>query len=624
MRLQLKLVALSMMALSAGRSVQAQDSLKTTRLDEYVVIGTRVETPVEKSGKMIYRISSEDMLKSGSRNVADVLNRVPGIQMDGNFGAPGSNLDYFVRGASSKRTLILIDGVPFNDPSGIDLTFDLRLIDINQIESIEVLRGGLSSLYGSGAAAAVINIKMKKAGKGKLNASAGIDYGSFNTLSNYWNVNGRINKFSYQGSIGLKSSDGFSAAKDPGVGGFDKDGLSSENANVQFGYQLSKKLILELHTSYDHFENQFDAFSFTDDKTSGSDYLQKRVGMKTTYSTAKSSLSGSYFINYLDRRFNYGGFPDNYDGVNEQGNVQMSQTFSEIFTLIGGLDYQRLAYEQPFQQESSFTIKAPYLSWMMQTGHWNVQLGGRVNHHSDYGYNWVYNINPSYSFDLGPNTLKVLANYSTSYITPSLYQLNGPYGNSSLNPEESENGDVGMSFSNGKGLEINTAYFQRIDTRPIAFESFFDVDFNFLGGEYYNADGQSRVEGVEMDFRYSMDKWSFNGNYTWLNNIWGSLRQRIPRLKAGFGLSYEYAKGSNISSNYSWTGTRLQNDPQTFELVSTKSFGLVNLAINQKLGKLTAYGTINNLMNTEFEAILGYSTIGRNYTVGMRMDLIGK
>lgn len=621
MRQQLKLVALSLVALSAGRPVQAQDSLKTKRLDEVVVTGARVETPVEKSGKMIYRISAKDLERSGARTVADALYRVPGVQMDGNFGAPGTNIDYFVRGASSKRTLILIDGVPYNDPSGIDQTYDLRLLDLAQVESIEVLRGGLSSLYGTGAAAAVINIQTKKAASEELRASVGMDYGSFNTLNTYWSADGQLGNVSYLVSSGYRTSEGFSSAKDPGIGGYDADGMKSENARAQIGYQISSKLKTEIYTAYDHFENEFDALSFTDDRTSGSEYFQKRIGTKTSYTTDKTAIAASYFGNFLERRFNYGGFEDNYLGQNDQGNIQINQQWGNAMTIIGGLDYQKMAYEQPFQPLTSFEMTAPYLSWMVETGGWNVQIGGRLNSHSAFGNQLVYNVNPSYAFDFGDKTLKVLANYSTSFITPSLYQLNGPYGNGDLSPEESENADVGVGFLSGNGWEMNAVYFQRIDSRFIDFEAFYDEEFNFIGGQYYNTDGHLRVEGVEVDFRYVQDKWQVNGSYAWLNDVWGSLRLRVPRLKTSVGGSYQYVPNGNVSLNYTWTGKRNQLDPETFQTVATASFGLVDLAVNHRFGKLICFGSVNNLLDEAYDAILGYTTIGRNYTVGFRMNL---
>jgi vitamin B12 transporter len=65
--------------------------------------------------------------------------------------------------------------------------------------------------------------------------------------------------------------------------------------------------------------------------------------------------------------------------------------------------------------------------------------------HSVYNSNFVFNVNPSYFFSEIP--LKLLASYSTAYITPSLYQLYSPYGNLNLTPEESATVEAGFEFS---------------------------------------------------------------------------------------------------------------------------------------------------------------------------------
>ena len=74
-----------------------------------------------------------------------------------------------IRGSNNYQVLILVDGVRVSDPSRIDNDFDFNFLSLDQIDSIEILKGGASTLYGSAAAAAVINITTKKVeGKGQL------------------------------------------------------------------------------------------------------------------------------------------------------------------------------------------------------------------------------------------------------------------------------------------------------------------------------------------------------------------------------------------------------------------------------------------------------------------------
>jgi len=121
--------------IAASNLAYAQDTLKTQTLQETVVIGTRFSVSPERSGKVTFRIKSDQLQTRFS--VADALNDVPGIQMDGNFGTPGTNLSYFVRGGRNKQTLLMLDGVPMNDPSGIDPFYDLRFVSASQVGQVE-------------------------------------------------------------------------------------------------------------------------------------------------------------------------------------------------------------------------------------------------------------------------------------------------------------------------------------------------------------------------------------------------------------------------------------------------------------------------------------------------------
>ena len=197
------LVAFVCLSLSA----KAQDSLKTVQLEDVVVTGNKVETTIEKSGKTIYKLDRKQIEANRGKDITDLLNEIPGVQIDGNFATPGTDIGYRIRGAQSEQTLILIDGIPYNDPTGTQQTFDLRLLNLDQVESIEVLKGGLSSLYGTGAAAGVINITMKKAAQETIKTTLNTEYGSFNTFTSNANVSGRIDKFNYMLSGSYRSSE---------------------------------------------------------------------------------------------------------------------------------------------------------------------------------------------------------------------------------------------------------------------------------------------------------------------------------------------------------------------------------------------------------------------------------
>ena len=146
-----------------GTCAMAQQD--TISLKEVVISDTKFEQSKEKSGKIIEKITAEDLARNIGQSVATILSQAVGLEVNGNQSANGKNLSYFIRGGRNRQVLIVIDGIPMTDASGINLEYDLRLLPAEQVESIEIMKGAASTLYGTGAASGVINITLKKAAK---------------------------------------------------------------------------------------------------------------------------------------------------------------------------------------------------------------------------------------------------------------------------------------------------------------------------------------------------------------------------------------------------------------------------------------------------------------------------
>ena len=114
---------------------------QVNELEEVVLSDSKFALKREKSGKVITKITSEELEKSQGQTLAQVLNRVAGVRINGSQSAAGTDLGVYVRGGRNRQVLIRIDGLTVNDPSSSANDFDLRLIALNQIESIEILKG---------------------------------------------------------------------------------------------------------------------------------------------------------------------------------------------------------------------------------------------------------------------------------------------------------------------------------------------------------------------------------------------------------------------------------------------------------------------------------------------------
>ncbi|WP_186756643.1 TonB-dependent receptor plug domain-containing protein [Echinicola salinicaeni] len=602
-------------------------SQDTTELEEVVVTGTKFEIPVEKSGKSIYKLDQEAIEQNAGKTVADLLNEVPGIQIEGNFGSPGTNINYFVRGASSKNTLILIDGVPINDPSGIASTYDLRLLSLDQVASIEVLKGGLSTLYGTGASAAVISIKLKSGQEDKsLAGSVDINGGSFGTYRGGLNLNGKSNKFNYMLSGSTYLSDGFSSAsEEQSPTPFGKDGMKRQNALLKLGYAISDRFRVDFVSAFDDMEADYDDNTFTDADNQQISQ-QFRFGLSPSYTYSKGSIKLKSIYNINEREF-ISSFPSEYKGRNLQLDLTQEHQILNGLKGLWGVNLQQLSYEQPGEldfDENKFTLVDPYASLFYESNAgFNIHGGIRLNTHSEYDSKLVYNLNPSYLTAISDKvSMKILASVSSSYVTPTLYQLNSPlYGNEGLQPEESINYEQGVSFYIGQDFTINLVHFTRDESDPIDFVSIYDDEGNYVRGEYQNTTNERRVEGFEADFSWKVNQFfELNGNYAHVSTDKPETFYRIPKNKWGMTFMAKPTDNTVVSLKYNFTSKRTIYDWGYGGELELDSYGLIDLYAQQSVlnKKLKLYAGINNLLDEEFTAIYGYTTRGRNFNIGAK------
>lgn len=616
-----KKILLTLFASGVTWLVSGQDSLKTVVLNEVVTVGTRFELPVEKSGKTIYKLTAEDLEKNAGKSLADVLNEVPGIQVDGNFGAPGTNVSYFVRGARNKSTLILIDGVPLNDPSAINAEYDLRYIPLSQIESVEVLKGGLSTLYGTGAAAAVINIHLKTAAHDPFKVSADLNVASYNTFSQALQVSGTQDKFSYMVMGNNISSTGFSAAKKESAGtNFDNDGFERRNVLAKVGYKVSKRATIGFSTAYEKFKADYDAFEFTD-AANAQDYHQFRFGLNSGLTYGKGEIESKVVYNVNNRTFE-GSFPSEYQGRNLQAEVTQRHFFSNTIQGLFGVNYQYMAFDQKEAislDSAHINMVDPYASLLVDLPvGLSLHAGVRLNTHSLYGSKLVYNVNPSFLLNKDGNlNYKILASISTSYITPSLYQLYSFYGNKNLSPEEALNYEIGMALYNKKKFTFNFTWFRREETNPI----------DFVSLRYENLVSERTVYGVEASVNYTINSWVTTAlNYAHNDTDVPASFYRIPKDKAGATVTLQPLPEALVSITYTFTGDRTtsyyNSNTNMVEKILLDQYQLIDLFASYKFlkNKFTVYGAINNILDEQFIAIYGYTTRGRNFSLGMRVD----
>lgn len=598
------------------------DSTKVQQLDEVVITDSRFELKRENSGKTVIKISRNEIENNQGRTISELINSKSGIEINGSRSAEGNNLGYYVRGGNNRQVLILIDGIQVNDPSLVSNDFDLRLFDLNTVESIEIIKGAASTLYGNGAATAVINITTKKASSNSIAGSFSSVIGTnqpkndlnYNVASftNNVSVNGSVDKFNYVVSFGNKFVDGLSAAKSETP---EKDSFSRYNTNVSLGYKASDKLEITGFASYDKFKTAIDGFpppifDFADtDDAYISEQTRFGIAPKFNYN------NGSFQVNAAFSKINRETI-SSFSTTNEAQSFVLDAfnkyIINDKFYTIIGINYGE--YESLFNTDESFTNTDPYLNvvYVSDFG-FNLNAGGRLNNHSTYGSHLVYSLNPSYNIKLKEGYTKLFGSYATSFIAPNLSQLFGFFGpNPDLQPEENTTTEAGLEFNTKNGLRVNGVYFNRKEENTIIYTT-----------NYENATTEATVHGFEFEAELKIIKnLNISTNYTF-TELKGGLRLRLPKHKVNTSLGYQWNEKNYASLNYQFVGSRTDLDFSTFENIELKAFSLVDFYFSQKLinTKLKLFISIANIFNEDYFEILGYTTKGRNINLGLNINL---
>ncbi|WCO00608.1 TonB-dependent receptor plug domain-containing protein [Psychroserpens ponticola] len=625
-----------------GIAQQQTDSLTIEQLDEVVVTDSKFKLKRENSGKVITKITQEDLKRLQGKSIAEIINNTAGIEINGTRSNAGQNLNYFVRGGRNRQVLILIDGIAVTDASQIANDYDLRLLNADQVESIEILKGASSTLYGTGAASAVINIRLKDASKDafalNLRSTLGTnqsqddnDYGIEN-VSNSVSINGTIDKFSYLASFGHQFTDGLSAVSV----GEDADVFNTHNGFLKLGYQFSDHFKVNTYASFDTFKAEFDdGFGLVDaDNLSITD--QYRIGVSPEFNYKKGSITLNAAYNNIERDIQ-SGFPTQFSAESFVGDIYNRYNFSDTFYTVLGVNAQQNDIESfsipfggtDFEQainpdDATFTIVDPYANMVYVSDFGlNVNAGLRLNNHSEYGNHLVYSLNPSFKKDLSFGYIKGLASYSTSFIAPSLYQLFEPtYGNVDLKPEENRTIEVGTELNIKDKATISVVYFNRFEEQFVDF-----VDLGNFVYQYANSDEDFTASGFELVADVALMKnlkFLVNGTYT---KVEEDLNLRIPEIKVNAAINYQLNDKAFMSLSYQYNDSRDDSfyNNVTFmnETVNLKSYSLVDFYISHKVidNCMTIFANVNNILNEDYEELLGYTTKGRNVNVGFNLSL---
>ncbi len=625
-----------LLAVSAGlatnlfaNNLKAQEN-PVHSLDDVVITAARTPKKQSETGKVVRVITAEKLAQSQGRSLSQVLNEVAGITIGGSGNNPGDIKTVYMRGANAGNTLILIDNIAVNDASGISGEFNFASIPIDQIERIEILKGGNSTLYGSDAVAGVINIITKK-GIGKLNTSFLATAGSYKNFKQALSLNGQIERTSVAINFSNQDADNFSTSKSANEEfEFESDPSHQKGLNVNIGQQITDHFVLRSLIQTGTASAQLDYGAFTD--ATGYDYQKNTLlaAVSGTYDPGKMRIDFNISENKVKNLFN-----DNNSITNNKGDILTAEAnitypVGSFLNVISGFNLKHSSTEQINPYSSALyadnNINSIFTSAFLKTNSgFNFELGGRYNKHSVYGDNFTYTINPSYVID---SRYKIYFNLSSAYKIPSLYQLFSEYGNLALRPENSKSYEAGFDLDLiPSKLNINLNSFVREIENVI--------DFGQLqSGKYaYINQNQQKDKGFEFEvgFKpasvinltayYAYVEGNQINDANTVNNLF-----RIPKNSVGATADLILSKAFDLNFSYKFSGSRTDRyfDNDTFELKQSdlSSYHLLNTHLQFKpSAKLILFTEVQNILNQDYVEFAGYNTMGINFNSGLRLTL---
>jgi vitamin B12 transporter len=582
---------------------------------QVVVTATRVEQSLSTVGSSVSVVDHAQLVERQCATVADALREVPGLDVV-QLGGAGGTVSIFIRGASSEQTLVLVDGVPLNDPSGLGRGADLSQMPAQNIERIEVLRGPQSPLYGADAMGGVINVITKK-GAGPVGGEVSAEAGSFNTFNEKAAVRGGTSNYNYSVGISRQDSEGFSSAAEKN-GNPEKDGYRRTELSSKLGWTPADEFEANMILRWNQADYDYDDFANgrpVDGDNQGAYELLSLYGEgkgKLLDGQWRPRVGGSWVSQSREDTSSLGD--SSFDSLLQKLEWQNDLFLGEANIVTAGIEAQQESAESTYESDGyvdQFARKtarhqSAYAQDILTTGPLTTTAGGRIDSYDSFGTEPTWRLAPSY--DVAATDTRFKGSYGTGFKAPSLFQLYSSYGSPDLNPESSKGWDAGVEqkLAGGKVL-VGVTYFEN------QFEDL--IDYDFVTMKYGNV-SQAETRGVEtfVTAKPARDL-SMRAAYTYTdteNKLTGEQLLRRPRNKASLDTTYDVTAKLKGTVSVSYVGERMDEDFATYMAATLDGYILVNLYASYDVRRnMTLFGRVENLFDEEYEPAIGYGSPGR-------------
>jgi vitamin B12 transporter len=600
---------------------------QTQTLPETVVTATRVAQPVTDVIADVSIISRETLDQAGQTSLREILAQQPGVQFTSN-GSYRSSTGFFLRGASSSQTIVLIDGIRVG--SATSGTASLENIPLARIERIEILRGAASALYGPDAVGGVVQIFTREPTAGtNIDVTAGL--GTDGQAQAGVSLRGTAGAIGYSVGVSRDRASGISVINNPAANAFnpDEDGFSTTSFDARLVGKLKRDHELTLSLLNSKSDYQFDGTPFpnplrltplTSDARSKPELKQASLKWDARWlpSWKSSVLLGT---SQDDSISDYYRFSDGAFGGSSKFNTKREQV-SWQNDISFGTDLLTLLLETRSEKVDSSTvypvnkrdIDSVMAAYALNRKQWSALLVARQDDNSQFGgfTNWAlsggYQLNES---------LRAVGSLGTSFQAPTFNQLYFPgFGNAALQPQENRAAEAGFKYD-VKGMALSAVLYRNKIEGFIAPATNLQSSRAELRGVTLSGDMTSGATQYGLSYDYA-DPRSFTTR-TATNNL------RLVRVAKHVLNARMTQKLGNVSV-FGELKLSSNREDSKVNFVPGRDvlagYGLLNLGANWSVRKdLTLLARVNNVTDKQYTLANTYSMPGRNVFVSLAWSL---
>ena len=595
-------------------------------------------------GSDIEVLNSETLTGTGNSNqLGDVIaDNISGANYS-NQGGVGTNSLIQLRGLPKRYSTVYIDGIKLSDPSSPDNAFYFNSLTTQSVDTVEILKGNQSSLYGSGAVGGVINIFSKNANSKDLNNFA-VSYGSNNTKNLEASYGAKNNKHEYYFALNKYLTDGISAMSDNS----EKDSYKNNNAYVNYGYNFSENFKLQTGLRYIDTLINYDEVTSgrADNNVSKNDEYLYNLSLANKINNFNHKLIyGKYYIERQVSNFN-NTTKDTYYGERDSINYLTEYNFDNDNRIIVGLEneFDRANFKTWTTNNTNKITDSAIYSQFFDIEFRPLEklygtFGARNDHHEVAGDYQTGRLTLAYKLD---NLSKIRSSIGTGIRFGSLndyYYDTNVSNKKTLKPEKSESIDFGFDKNFSElGLDLNTTiFFTRYKDNISNWQNNTEGGRNTDGFVIQNSSGEIRSKGIEISSRYKLFKdTNLRINYAYINAYDGedfddpnysggridTRPVRVPENSLNFKLDKKIANlNTAISYKFQSDVRDYGNANNNFKDVILPSFQVFNFTNSFNLNDSTKiYLNLINIFDEKYVQAYQYSTYGRNLNIGLKQS----